>query len=63
MHSNEKGKLSSLDPPNALDEESKNVLLNYLWKIEWNRINIIYNYEDTIEKIEELIADIKRARR
>jgi len=62
MHFNEKGQLSSLDSPDGLNKESKNVLLSYLWKIERNRLNLIYNYEDTIEKIEELITDIKRVR-
>ncbi len=62
MEFNEKGHLIKLAPPDKLDQKSKNVLLNYLWKIESNRRNLIHNYEDTITAIKALIEDIDRIR-
>lgn len=56
----EKGNPVGIDLPLELSNEEKNILLSYLWKIQFNRIFLLRFYADVEEKIIKLREEIDR---
>ncbi len=53
------GRLVDLSPPIGLSKKEKNLLMHYLWKIEWNRNFTNDFYLMTEKKVKELIKHIE----
>lgn len=54
-----KGDIRSMELPVELTERERNILMSYLWKIEFNRKFIMHFYGEVKRKIDELQKEIK----
>lgn len=52
------GNITGIDLPIKIQEDKRNILLLYLWKIQSNRIFILQYYSEIEKKINEIIQNI-----
>lgn len=59
----EQKNLSGMALPMVMSESEERMILTYLWKIQTNRVFLLYYYKQTKAKIETLMAEIDKYRK